>query len=837
MSATAQIAEVTQHHDAPRLLVEWSSPWDEFITSIRPALSRSAARLAGEAPFGLVPYRILLAACAFELFLIFCAVIVPIKLAQLHPYMAPRLTGHDIIYYSGDELPRTEDLGGTHAGAEGQAGGLEAHHRTQTIKVARGGSMVEKVLDAPRLKLPASPVAVANLLAIRPDAGPPPTEGMRASRALPSLPSSVIAPVPSLTSDVSRAAVSLGSVIPPAPSVSRDRILIAPALNASVVAPAPTISNDRTRSTPALATSVIPPAPEAARDRTMILVAPSLETRVVAPAPNLSRDASRDQARSAPSLNSSIVRPAPAVASRDVSRSRVQMANAAVVPPPVSAPERESTRNPKLAMPAPSVVAPPPSTDMSQDLHRLASGGAPDLSKSVVPPPPTPAASTSYMSSLLNRVFGSTPVVAPPPTVTGGSPSRTAGSLAANVVPPPPAVSGNSASASRARTGPGTVALARNVVPPPPSVGASGTRSPVAVRYAAAKVVPPPPAVPGSGPTRENPLSASAGPALAPSVVPPPPTVANGNGALGSGRGARGPGLGAPLDAGSAVARPASGGSGVDASVVISKDPGPKVGLPANARAGSLAMSPAGGDKPGLGGSGGGSGLVPGAGPGSAMNAAGAGGGKTGTGHGSDPAAKAGISSTPGPGGAGSAPRGTPAVPGVSVAGGSSIVTVDFGSSIGSGDPNLPGRSSVKDQHNLHVSIQSTASSGGVFGFYHLLSGDTHDFYIETSPVPAVMSYSDPALAHGASGTVANPDPIHTDLPAGLPHARLVITCVLDASGNLKNLRVLEAGPAEMTAKVMAALPSWKFSPVMVGNQPVEVNAILGFNIDTNDHR
>jgi hypothetical protein len=835
VSATIQLEEVTEHYDAPRLLVEWSSPWDEFITSIRPALSRSTARLAGEAPFGLIPYRIMLAAFALELFLIFCAIIVPIKLEQLHPYIAPKLANHDIIYYSGDELPRTEDLGGTHAGAEGRAGGTEAHHRTQTIKVARGGSMVEKVLDAPRLKLAPSPGAVANLLAIRPDAGPPPTEGMRSSRAAPNLPSSVIAPVPSLTNDLSRTAASLGSVIPPAPSVSRDRVLIAPTFNSRVVAPAPTISNDRTRSTPALTTSVIPPAPEASRDRTVI--APSLDTHVVAPAPTLSRDAARDPARSAPVLNSSIVPPAPTVASRDISRSPVQMANAAVVPPPVSAPERESARNLKLAMPAPSVVAPPPSADMSQDLHRLASGSAPDLSKSVVPPPPTPAASTSYMSSLLDRVFGSTSVVAPPPTVTGSNSSRTVGSLAASVVSPPPAVSGGSATSTGTRAGANPVALARNVVPPPPSVGASSTRSPVTASAAPSRVVPPPPAVPGAGPTRESPLSASAGPALTPSVVPPPPTVANGSGAPGSGRGASGAGLGAPLDAGSVAARPASGGSGVDASVVISKDPGPKVGLPADARAGSLAMSPAGGDKPGLGGSGGGSGLVRGDGPGSGMNGAGAGGGKTGPGRGSDPAAKAGISPSPGPGGAGSATRGTPAVPGVSVAGGSSVVTVDFGSGIGSGDPNLPGRSSVKDQHKLGVSVQSTASSGGAFDFYHLLPAATsHDLYLETSP-PAVLRYSEPAPAHGASGDLTMPEEIRTDLPAGLPHARLVITCVLDASGNLKNLRILEAGPADMTAKVMAALPSWKFSPVMVGNRPVEVNAILGFNIDTNDRR
>ena len=68
-----------------------------------------------------------------------------------------------------------------------------------------------------------------------------------------------------------------------------------------------------------------------------------------------------------------------------------------------------------------------------------------------------------------------------------------------------------------------------------------------------------------------------------------------------------------------------------------------------------------------------------------------------------------------------------------------------------------------------------------------------------------------------------------------LPRARMVVTCALDASGNLKNVRVLEAGPADMTAKVLAALRSWKFQPAMRGDQPVEVTAILGFGIDTND--
>jgi hypothetical protein len=57
MIETLQLEESVQLHDAPKLLIEWSSRWDEFLTSIRPALSRSRPRLAGEAPFGMLPYR------------------------------------------------------------------------------------------------------------------------------------------------------------------------------------------------------------------------------------------------------------------------------------------------------------------------------------------------------------------------------------------------------------------------------------------------------------------------------------------------------------------------------------------------------------------------------------------------------------------------------------------------------------------------------------------------------------------------------------------------------------------------------------------------------------
>jgi len=46
-------------------------------------------------------------------------------------------------------------------------------------------------------------------------------------------------------------------------------------------------------------------------------------------------------------------------------------------------------------------------------------------------------------------------------------------------------------------------------------------------------------------------------------------------------------------------------------------------------------------------------------------------------------------------------------------------------------------------------------------------------------------------------------------------------------------VKVLEPGAAETTSKILAALHGWKFRPAFRGNEPVEVNAFLGFGIDT----
>jgi hypothetical protein len=169
----------------------------------------------------------------------------------------------------------------------------------------------------------------------------------------------------------------------------------------------------------------------------------------------------------------------------------------------------------------------------------------------------------------------------------------------------------------------------------------------------------------------------------------------------------------------------------------------------------------------------------------------------------------------------------------VSVQGGSTITLPSFGTP-GGDAASGPGRSSAGDHKRSGITVVATSRSGGVFNYYGLLKGDNYSIYIETSLGTAVMQYSDPASAtHPSRELLTEPEPIRKDLPDGLRPTHVVITCVLDRSGVLKDLKLLEPGAAETTSKILSALPNWKFRPAFRGNEPVEVNVIIGFGIDT----
>jgi len=288
------------------------------------------------------------------------------------------------------------------------------------------------------------------------------------------------------------------------------------------------------------------------------------------------------------------------------------------------------------------------------------------------------------------------------------------------------------------------------------------------------------------------------------------------------------------MDVGSVAAPSHAGGSGNGTGVVVSSQPGPTVAVPGSAGAGALALSPLGGAKPGLGGPGSGADIARGQGTGAALKGEGSGGANTGNGAGTDTIARNGISPYPGTGGAGTGSVSKPAMPGVSVHGGSNVITLpSFGGDVNAAA--MGGRSSkMKGREGPDITVVGSSRSGGAFNLYGKLEGDkVYTIYIDTRLGTAVMEYADPTSAkHPYADDLVAPQPVRADMPPNLKLSRTVISCTLDRSGTLRNPQVLE-GSRETTNQVLAALSSWKFRPVFRGDQPIDVTAILGFQIDT----
>ena len=787
--------------DELKLLVEWSDPWEEFRTAVRPALGRSPTPLAGEAHTGLFPYRGMASAWALEVFLLAVAIVLPAKIASMRPYEPKLPPKYDVLYFTGDELPRTEDLGGAQAGTSGRAGGKEAFHRTQTIRVARGSSAVNTVVDAPNIKLPVSMSPVANLLAVNKLPGPAPAEGLRPTREAPTF--------------------SKDAIVAPPPQVLQKLTRSTPSLAETVIAPPPSNVKDRERTLAGLSTPVIAPPPDdTTANRKMPMS--GLPVTVISPAP----DVSHQQDRALVAMNTPIVPPPVRDPSRELpALTGPETRTRSVVPPPVTAPERITTTDPKLTLPAPAVIAPPPSQIVRD--QREVTGVALGDPRKVVPPPVQPKDQVHQPN--LAGMLGAAQVVPPPPNLGSGS-----------------SLSGSGGGMPNQHGVAGGTLGAREVIPPPPSVGGSGSLSGSGRGQGASlagslsnSVVPPPPNAGGAGMSRgtgKGEHGGLGGSLSAGNVVPPPPNLGAGSGLSGGrGTGSKGGGLGGPMDAGSVSAPPGGGGSGKGAGLIVGAEPGSSVGRPGSGGMGSIALSPSGGKEPGLGGNGGGNGIGTGNGPGSGLSGEGSGSGKSGSGKGADPNAHGGISPYPGPGGAGSATEGQPSIPGVSVQGGNTITLPSFGGGNGN-DPNLPVRSNTaSSNHDFDVTIVATSRSGGAFNNYHLAKGaKTYTKYFQTAAGMVSMQYWNSAgPARLYTDDLVAPEPMNTEISKNVGSARLVIFCILDRNGVLKDLRVSEAGTPEMAAKVMAALPTWKFRPAFRGNEPIEVNAILGFNIDT----
>ena len=646
------------------MLVEWSSPWQEFVSAVGPALRRSPPKLNGETRAGLFPWRGILAVLLVE-------IAAALATAVAHPGESTALAAleeqprsHDVIFFSANELPRTQDFGGAPAGSEGRSGGTSVHHAVQTIKVARGESLRERVIDAPQLNLPRSDSAIKNLLSYKADAGPAPAEALNLARRISPLQAAVAPPPPEVRSEFRR---------------------------------------------------------------------PQLAQPQVAPPP-----VELPQSSSA--------------------RRNLAVANA-VVPPPVSAPAQALSHPARLTLPEAAVVAPRPDVNV-------------------------PIRSRAEISGFQANVV-------PPPVEVNNARSHSSGGLSRNQVVVPPPVELNSV---RTHTQSGALNGTQVVAPPPVELQ---NLSQHAVSLLGNAAVAPPPVEVNSG------LHARMSPPGVATVEAP---------AASSAKSAEG----AP--------KPSTAG------VIVSPKPGDKAAQPANPERAMLAMSPAG-SSPGAGSTGGGAGAAHGSGSGNSTSASGSGAAFTGAGKGADASPRNGTSSYAGPGGSGDRYRGAGHVPGVSVSGGNNVVTLP---SFGGAEPTSGGRSEVHKNSN-GITVVASPRAGGAMNFYGALKGDrVYTIYFKTGAGMVSLQFADPESAvHPYTADLVAPQALRTDVPFDIPRARLVIKCVLDRTGLVKNVSILQSAGGEFERQMLAVLPNWKFSPAFRGSEPVEVNAILGFGIDT----
>lgn len=152
-------------NSAPELFIQWEPRWATFKSNLRPALTRATTRLAIECSrprYGSFCASLVghIAIVAFS-FTLWTSGLINTDVGHIRP---PDFS--HVIYYRTPELPELLDRGGAEQGRQGKSGGHELYHPTQTIHIARGPEPVDRVVDAPKLKLPRTNEPVANLLAL-----------------------------------------------------------------------------------------------------------------------------------------------------------------------------------------------------------------------------------------------------------------------------------------------------------------------------------------------------------------------------------------------------------------------------------------------------------------------------------------------------------------------------------------------------------------------------------------------------------------------------------------------------------------------------------------------
>jgi hypothetical protein len=462
----------------------------------------------------------------------------------------------------------------------------------------------------------------------------------------------------------------------------------------------------------------------------------------------------------------------------------------------------------------------------------------------VAPNDPGPAPVRALHSLLAMANLAPPAAVAPPPPSATHSQARSAPDLIAGAVNAPPQAQRQVAGLKLPEIGAAVavpppisaparetavqprLAMPVSVVAPPPQIARTTSDIGISGLGATAEVVPPAPQVGGRALSGQG-IPGGMGKDMTAAVTPPPVTSGLGNGDTSV--------VGNTVKAlGSLLGKITGSGPAADSAAVVSNTPGIAVGIPGNATAGSLALGPSGGNRSGAGGTGTGTGVANRAGTGSSATGVGPGASTAGNGYG-DGALHPGTSLYPGPGGSGNGDGKESGMAGITIRG-SNVQIPSFSSPASS--PATPARGKPDPPRRVpSITVIATARSGGALNSAYgtLLQGNkVYTIYIDTSVGTAVLQFGEHlASAQEFQADLVAPEPTSLDLPKDLPPPHLLVSCILDKSGMIKNLRLLRSGNDRAAADLMAAIQKWQFRPALRGNEPVEVDAILGFGVDT----
>jgi hypothetical protein len=249
----------------------------------------------------------------------------------------------------------------------------------------------------------------------------------------------------------------------------------------------------------------------------------------------------------------------------------------------------------------------------------------------------------------------------------------------------------------------------------------------------------------------------------------------------------------------------------VPRELVVSPKPGDVVGAPADGASGSVAMSPKVHAEAGAGGEKGGLGTARGTGPGSAASG-------PGPSHGDSAAGADGASL-----GAG---QGASAIPGVTIRGGVNALD-SFGPKAVAGDKQSPATSTPVRKAAPITVIATSRSGGGLYAYGMFKNRIVYTVYLAAKGGQVVLQFAGQEASTASSTSLTPPDPI-SELPLGQTGAGVLLSCVLDATGHLQNVRSIQG---EMPHALEEALRQWRFHPVLNGTRPVSVDALIGIGM------